>query len=131
MNDMLAAVPPTEAEMANIAVVDAFCQSWNDPAHCVTMVAQDASLFHDKPPVIGPEAMKAEMLRAMAGIRIDVKTERVFAQGPVVVNVRTDVMTFPDRPDRVVKVVGFFHLKNGKIIAWADTIEAEWTRERR
>jgi limonene-1,2-epoxide hydrolase len=120
----------TEAEKANIAVVDAFCQSWNDPAHCVTMVAADASLklFHNKPPVIGPDAMKAVMTEAMAGIKIDVQIDRVFAQGPVVVNARTDVMTFPDKPDRVVKVIGFYLLKDGKIQEWFDTIETEWTR---
>ena len=123
----------TAAEKANIALVDAFCQSWNEPTRCVTMVAQDASLklFHDRPPVIGPAALESEMKNAMAGIKIDVEVHRVFAQGPVVVNVRTDVMTFPDRPDRIVKVIGFFHLKDGKIQEWADYIEAETTREQR
>lgn len=122
----------TAEEKANIAVALAFCQSWNDPPLCVSMVNADASLklFASRPPVIGPAAMEAEMRKAMAGITIDVAVDRVFAQGPVVVVVRTDVMHFPDGRERVVKVIGYFLFKAGKIQDWFDIIESEFTREK-
>jgi limonene-1,2-epoxide hydrolase len=122
----------TAEEQANVAVALAFCQSWNDPALCVSMVNADASLklFVSKPPVIGPAAMEAEMRKAMADITIDVDVHRVFVQGPVLVVVRTDVMHFPDGRERVVKVIGYFLFKNSKIQEWFDIIESEFTREK-
>ncbi len=108
---------------ANIALVNAFCQSCHIPDVAVTMLAADASvrMYFDKPPIIGAAAVGAE-IKSFMGTDKNLKVEihRSFAAGPVVVNVRTDTLTRPGEPDQVFQIVGVFQVKDGKIKEWID-----------
>jgi limonene-1,2-epoxide hydrolase len=111
------------AEKANIALVTEFCQSWNEPDKAVDLLAPDASvrMFFDKPAISGAAAVGNEMKKFM-GLKDKVKVSirRTFAEGPVVVNVRTDTLTSPGKPDQVFNIVGIFHVRAGKIHEWID-----------
>jgi limonene-1,2-epoxide hydrolase len=117
----------TEAEKANIKLVTAFCNSWNDPDQSIAMLAPEASvrMYFDKPPIVGAAAIGEEMKKFM-GLKdkIKVNVHKNFAEGPVVVNVRTDTLTSPGKPDQVFKIVGVFCVRNGKIQEWIDYNDA-------
>ena len=115
--------PLTEIEKANIKLVTDFCHSWNEPDHAVTMLAPDASvrMYFDKPAIVGAAAVGEEMQKAM-GLKDKVKVQihKIFAEGPVVMTVRTDILTSPGKPDQVFNIVGIFNVRNGKIQEWID-----------
>ncbi len=117
----------TDAEKANVKLVKAFCNSWNDPDSSVAYLSDDASvrMVEDKPAVVGPAAVAAAFKGFMShGEKISVKILTTLAKGPVVVNTRIDTMTTPGKPDQAFNVVGVFIVKNGKIKEWADYLEA-------
>ena len=111
------------ADRANIKLVSDFCHSWNDPDQAVTMLAPDAAvrMYFDKPPIVGAAEVRAEMQKFM-GLKdkVTVNIHKIFAEGPVVVVVRTDTLTSPGKPDQVFKIVGVFNVRNGKIQEWID-----------
>jgi limonene-1,2-epoxide hydrolase len=112
----------TDAEKANIKLVTDFCQSWNTPDKAAAMLATDAAvrMYLDKPAIIGAAAVGAEMTKYMSTVKVKVDIRKNFAEGPVVVNVRTDTIVAPGKPDHVYQLVGVFLVKNGKIQEWVD-----------
>ena len=113
---------------ANIDLVTAFCHSWNTPDDAAALLAPDASvrMYFDKPPIIGAGNVAAEMRRFLgSAAKLQVHITKIFAEGPVVVTLRRDVLARPDTPEVEYRTVGVFHLKNGKIVEWIDYNAAE------
>lgn len=122
-----ATAAPTEAQKANIKIVEDFIKAWNEPDKSITYLADDASvrMEEDKPPVVGPTAVNAAFKAFMGhGETIDVKILSTFAEGPVVTNTRIDTLKTPGKPDQAFKVVGVFVVKKGKIKEWTDYLDA-------
>lgn len=116
----------SEAQKANIKIVEDFIKAWSDPDKSVTYLADDASvrMEEDKPPVVGPAAVSAAFKGFMTGgATIDVKILSTFAEGPVVTNIRIDTLKMPGKPDQAFKVVGVFVVKKGKIKEWTDYLD--------
>lgn len=121
------AATPTDAQKANIKVVEDFIKAWNEPDKSVAYLADDASvrMVEDQPPVVGPAAVNAAFKGFMGhGETISVKILSTFAEGPVVTNIRVDTLKTPGKPDQAFKVVGVFVVKKGKIKEWTDYLDA-------
>jgi limonene-1,2-epoxide hydrolase len=105
----------------NIKLVTAFCQSWHDPDLAASMLAHDASvrMYLEKPAIIGAAAVATEMKKFLADIKVKCVINKTFTEGPIVMTVRTDTITFPDK-ETVYKLVGIFRVKDGKIQEWID-----------
>jgi limonene-1,2-epoxide hydrolase len=112
---------------ANVKVVDEFIKAWNDPDKAVTYLADNASvrMVEDQPAVVGPASVAAAFKGFMGhGETLSVKILSTFAEGPVVTNKRIDTLTTPGKPPQAFKVVGVFIVKKGKIVDWADYLDA-------
>jgi len=126
------AAPLSANEKANSKLVKDFCLGWmaknyDADREMAKFLAANSSvrMEEDKPPVIGPAAVAAEMKGfTSSGQTIDVKMLEIFAKGPVVVTSRIDTVKAPGKPDQVFKVAGVFIVKNGKITEWTDYIVA-------
>ncbi len=122
------AVERSASERANLELVQKFCMGWmaksyDADAEMSRFLAADSSvrMVEDKPPVIGPGAVAAEMKSFTgSGQSIDVKMLEVFAKGPVVVTSRIDTVKAPGKPDQIYKIAGVFVVKGGKIAEWTD-----------
>jgi limonene-1,2-epoxide hydrolase len=117
----------TDAEKANIQVVNDFCAAW--PSHDLEKVM---SFFSDnaayrvsetQEPVKGKEAVRQRINGFLDRVqRFEVR--ETFARGPMVFNERID--HFDGGPLRSWHGVGVFFLKDGKIVEWYDyTIQLE------
>ena len=117
----------SDEQKANIKVVEDFIKAWNDPDKSVTYLADNASvrMVEDQPAVVGPANVAAAFKGFMGhGEKLDVKILKTFAEGPVVTNVRVDTLTTPGKGAQAFKVVGVFIVKKGKIVEWADYLNA-------
>jgi len=117
---------PTATEEANVRLVDEFCQTFNDGEKLVKSLADTAvvRMMEDKPAVVGPKATLDELKKLMGPQdKVEVITHHTFAKGPVVMNLRTDILKAPGKPDQSFKVVGVFIVKGGKIVEWTDYVE--------
>lgn len=120
-----AAADWTDAEKANVKVVNDMCAAWSAPLDfdkigrflaedCVFRPSETAQ------PIKGRQAI-VDALRKMLGSPERAKFDIVqtFARGPMVINERFDRFTMPNR-----KIdwngVGVFFLKNGQIAEWLD-----------
>ena len=123
-----AKTPPSAAEQANSKLVHDFCMGWmaknyDADREMAKYLAPNASvrMVEDKPAVIGPAAVAAEMKSfTTTGQTVGVEMLEVFAKGPVVVNSRVDTVKTPGKPDAVYKIAGVFVVKGGKITEWTD-----------
>ena len=121
------AVELTPAEEANLKVVNDFCAGWKVPVdwdHLGSFLAANARFrgTQDSPVNEGRDQI-INGLRDYAGTATRCEFEVVdsWARGPIVVNDRVDRFTFPDRNDEF-KVVGVFHVIDGKIAEWSDFV---------
>ena len=130
--DRVEAAPLSAAEKANSKLVEDFCLGWmaknyDADREMARFLAADSAvrMVEDKPPVIGPAAVAAEMKSFTAsGQSVDVKMLEIFAKGPVVVTSRVDTVKAPGKPDQVYKIAGVFIVKGGKITEWTDFLAA-------
>jgi limonene-1,2-epoxide hydrolase len=115
-------------EMAEIpkdpdALVTQFCEAWpRMDADELASYFTDDGVYHNIPmaPAVGRAAVRELLtgLGAMIGaIRFEV--HRQVANGPVVMNERTDHITMGDRVV-ALPVVGVFEIEDGRIKAWRD-----------
>jgi limonene-1,2-epoxide hydrolase len=115
----------TDAEKANVKVVNDMCAAWTAPLDfdkigrflaedCVFRASETAA------PVKGRQAI-VDGLRKMLGSPSKAVFEVVqtFARGPIVVNERFDRFTMPNREINW-NGVGVFFLRNGLIAEWSD-----------
>lgn len=119
------AAPMTDAEKANVKLVNAFCAAASGKdADKVMAFFGDNPVYRQTeltPPAVGREAV----LQKVTGmVKVVTKFEVLdsWARGPMVINERNDYFDSP----RLKKWhgVGVFMLKDGKIVEWQDfTIE--------
>ena len=120
-----AAADWTDAEKANVAVVNEMCRLWTAPVNfdkvgsfltedCVYRATETA------PPVKGRQAI-VDSLKKMLGAATKAQFEIVqtFARGPMVVNERFDRFALPQSQFEW-HGIGVFMLKGGKIAEWND-----------
>lgn len=120
-----AAAEWTEAERANVKVVNDMCAAWVAPLDLDRIgrfLAEDAvfRMTETAQPIKGRQAI-VEALRKTLGAASTVSFEVVqsFARGPMVINERIDRFTLPNRSINW-NGVGVFFLKNGLIQEWLD-----------
>lgn len=116
-----AATPLTEAEKANVKLVQDFCAAWSSKDADKVM-----AFFSDNPsyrqteqqaPAVGRQAVAEKVA---GGVKVATKFEvhDSWARGPMVINERTDYFDSP----RLKRWhgVGVFLVKDGKIVEWQD-----------
>lgn len=115
----------TEAEKANVKVVNDMCAAWTAPLDfdkIARFLAEDCTFraSETSPPIKGRQAI-VEGLRKMLGSPAKARFDIVqtFARGPMVVNERFDRFTLPNREINW-NGVGVFYLKNGLVAEWSD-----------
>jgi len=115
----------TDAEKANVKIVNDMCAAWTAPLdfdRVARFLADDCTFRASETaaPVKGRQAI-VDTLRKMLGspskARFDVV--QTFARGPIVVNERFDRFTLPTREINW-SGVGVFCLRNGVIAEWSD-----------
>lgn len=115
------AAPMTEAEKANVKLVEDFCAAWSGKDADKVM-----AFFSDNPsyrqtelqaPAVGRQAV---FEKVSGGVKVATKFEvhESWARGPMVINERTDYFDSP----RLKRWhgVGVFLVKDGKIVEWQD-----------
>jgi len=116
----------TDAEKANIRIVDAFCEGWEamNLAEVFATMKEDAVYrqSQDTPPVTGYQAISDLMkLWVDDSYRIDYIVEETFARGPVVINRRIDIYHRNNAEDHLEwEGVGLFLIEDGLIREWQD-----------
>jgi limonene-1,2-epoxide hydrolase len=117
----------TDAENANVQVVNDFCAAW--PSHDLERVM---SFFADNTAyrvtetqerIKGKEAVRQRIMGFLDRVQ-QFEVHETFAKGPMVFNERID--HFDGGPLKSWHGVGVFFLKEGKIVEWYDyTIQLE------
>jgi limonene-1,2-epoxide hydrolase len=119
-----AAAEWTDAEKANVRLVDEFCASWSsrDLRTILPRLADDCvyRMTETTPPAIG-HAGVTERLGSwlQTSDRIEFRVLETFAQGPIVINRRIDRFESTTRP-LTWEGVGVFFVKDGKVKEWSD-----------
>ena len=128
-----AAAEWSEAEKANVELVNEFCASWStrDLEQVLPRLADDAvyRMSETTPPALG-HAGVTERLGSWieSSERIEFRVLDTFAAGPIVINHRIDRFISTVRP-LTWEGVGVFFVKDGKIKEWSDyTIRVERNR---
>lgn len=121
---VIAAAEWTAAEKAVVQVVNGFCAAWTtgDVAKIVSYMSEDV-LFRNggTPPMKGRQASFDRIKGVFAQYpKIEFEVVETFAKGPIVMNERNDWLDQPGAPRRLIRVVGVFMVKDGKIAEWTD-----------
>ena len=115
-------------------VVLDFCKAWElmDQEKILGFFTRDA-VYHNMPmdPAHGTDQIRALLgmilQQASAGVKFDIK--HIVAEGDTVLTERVDTFNRGDK-SIVLRVMGTFELRDGKIAAWRDYFDmAEWTRQ--
>ena len=119
-----AAAEWTEAEAANVKVVNDFCAAWStlDLTQATAFMTEDSvyRMTETAPPVTGHAALIAQMQPWVdTSDAIEFRILETFAKGPMVVNHRIDRFESKTRP-LTWEGVGVFLVQNGKIKEWFD-----------
>lgn len=115
------AAPMTDAEKANVKLVDDFCAAWSskDAEKVMAFFSDNPSYrqTEQQPPAVGRQAVAEKV---SGGVKVATKFEvhESWARGPMVINERTDYFDSP----RLKRWhgVGVFLVKDGKIVEWQD-----------
>ena len=125
---LLAALPAaaqsTDAERANVKLVNDFCAAWatRDLTKILSFVADDNvyRMTETTPPAIGHAGITERLGDwVKTSESIDFKVVDTWAKGPMVVNHRIDRFVSKVRP-LTWEGVGVFFIKDGKIREWHD-----------
>jgi limonene-1,2-epoxide hydrolase len=115
----------TDAEKANVAVVNEMCRAWTAPVNFEkvgSFLSEDCvyRAMETAPPVKGRQAI-VDSLKKMLGAatRAEFEIVQTFARGPMVVNERFDRFALPQSKFEW-HGIGVFMLKDGKIAEWND-----------
>jgi len=120
----------TEAEKANVSVVNEFCASWSsrDLRQILPRLAEDCvyRMTETTAPAIGHAGVTERLGSWMqTSDRIEFTVLETFAQGPIVMNRRIDKFVSTTRP-LTWEGVGVFFVKDGRVKEWSDyTIRVE------
>jgi limonene-1,2-epoxide hydrolase len=114
----------SDAEKANVKLVNDFCASWStrDLKQVFPRFA-DAGVYRmseTTPPVTGHAGITERLGSWMqSSDRITFDVLETFAKGPIVINHRIDIFASKTRP-LTWEGVGVFFVKDGKIHEWSD-----------
>jgi len=120
-----AAAEWTPAEKANVQVVNDFCAAWatSDVGKITSYMSEDV-LFRNgatPTPMKGRQASFDRITGVFAQYpKIVFEVVETFAKGPIVMNERNDWLDQPGAPRRLIRVVGVFMVRDGKIAEWTD-----------
>lgn len=116
----------SDAEKANIRLVNQFCQGWEamDLSEVFATMKADAVYrqSQDTPPVTGHQAI-SDMMQPWidSSHKIDYIVVETFARGPVVINRRIDIYHSDDDERHLEwEGVGLFLIEDGLIREWQD-----------
>ena len=119
----------TSSEKANVRVVNEFMKGWAAPDAPGAKQAGDFTddcvvrLGEKIPPIRGNAAVLAAFEQFLAkGARFEIKVFGSCAMGPVVINSRTDAPIVSGSAVNATRVVGFFLLRDGKIVEQSDFV---------
>lgn len=127
-----AAAEWTDAEKANVKLVNDFCASWStrDLKQVLPRLADDSvyRMTETTPPAIGHAGVTERLGSWMqSSDRIEFKVLDTYAAGPIVINHRIDRFSSTTRP-LTWEGIGVFFIKDGKIKEWSDyTIRVDRT----
>jgi limonene-1,2-epoxide hydrolase len=118
------AAPRSEAEAANVKLVEDFCASWStlDLGQVTSHMSVDSvyRMSETTPPVTGHEGVVGIMQSWFeSSYAIEFRILETFARGPLVVNHRIDTFSSDTRP-LTWEGVGVFLIVDGKIKEWSD-----------
>jgi limonene-1,2-epoxide hydrolase len=119
-----AAAEWTDAEKANVRLVNEFCASWSsrDLREILSRMADDCvyRMTETTPPAIGHAGVTERLgTWLQTSDRIEFRVLDTFAQGPIVMNWRIDRFESTTRP-LTWEGVGVFFVKDGKVQEWSD-----------
>ena len=119
-----AAAEWTDAEKANVRLVNEFCASWSsrDLRQILPRLAGDCvyRMTETTPPAVGHAGVTERLgTWLQTSDRIEFSVLETFAQGPIVINRRVDRFVSTTRP-LTWEGVGVFFVKDGKIQEWSD-----------
>jgi limonene-1,2-epoxide hydrolase len=119
-----AAAELTEAERANVALVENFCAAWSTlDLERVTALMSDDTVYRmseTTPPVTGHQALIDQMQPWVdTSHAIEFRILETFAKGPIVVTHRVDTFSSDTRPLQW-EGVGVFLVRDRKIKEWSD-----------
>ena len=114
----------TAAEQANVKAVNAFIKALEEKnadglVALMAPTGRARMTAHSQDPAMTPEQFKGAIGKFFAAGGVQIKTHETIAQGPLVMNVRTDRITMPNGIQDV-HYMGVFYLKDGKILEWND-----------
>lgn len=114
----------TAAEKANVQVVNAFIKALEDKNGdgLVALMASSGKArmsAHTPAPAMTPDEFRGAIGKFFATGGVKIRTVETIAQGPLVINLRVDRLTLPNR-QQDVHYMGVFFLKDGKIVEWND-----------
>jgi limonene-1,2-epoxide hydrolase len=115
------AAPMSEAEKANLKLVDDFCAAW--PAHDLAKIMgffSDNPAYRQnevQPPVVGRQPVTDKIGSFLNNVT-KFEVHDSWARGPMVVNERTDYFT--GMRLKAWHGVGVFLVQGGKIVEWYD-----------
>jgi limonene-1,2-epoxide hydrolase len=114
----------SEAEAANVEVVNRFCGAWSklDLGQVTSLMANDSvyRMTENTPPITGHAALVEQMQPWVdTSDAITFSVLETFAKGPIVVNHRIDTFESTTRP-LTWEGVGVFFVQEGKIKEWSD-----------
>jgi limonene-1,2-epoxide hydrolase len=117
----------TDAEKANVQLVNDFCAAWpsHDLERVMSFFADNAAyrVSETQEPIKGKEAVRQRIMGFLDRVQ-QFEVRETFAKGPMVFNERID--HFDGGPLKSWHGVGVFFLKDGKIVEWYDyTIQLE------
>lgn len=124
MADVADAGQQSDAEKANVKLVNDFCAAWatRDFARILPFLADDSSyrMSETTPAVTGHAGVRERLGTWLeTSQQIDFKVLETFARGPMVINHRIDRFVSSTRP-LTWEGVGVFFVKDGKIKEWFD-----------
>jgi limonene-1,2-epoxide hydrolase len=119
----------TVKEKANVELVTSFVKSfWSPEETLYSSIAPDGVIRVAEvvPAAVGPEGARAQIFQFLKSTdRVEVEIHDTFAEGPIVVNIRTDIVRSEGKPEQVHSLVGVFFIKDGRIQEWTDYVSAE------
>jgi limonene-1,2-epoxide hydrolase len=113
---------PSDIAERNDAMVRAFLAAWErrDTEHIMSCWAEDGA-YHavSLQPIVGRDAFRKFVTRfeQVPGGRLEIRHQ--VASDSVVINERTDRITFRGRP-LVVPICAVFEIRDGRIAAWRE-----------
>jgi uncharacterized protein (TIGR02246 family) len=116
----------TEAEKANVKVVNDFCSAWDslDASRLIAFFADDC--VYRVTETAAPLKGRAAVLDRIKGFltntsKVEFKVIETFVKGPVVINERYDTFVHTERTNRF-HLTGMFFVRDGKIAEWTDYV---------